>query len=219
MRTTHAFISLLTRKTTPRRHSQIGRSNDANVPRLIINAARTRTVGLFTGACLTLHITCFGRLSACTRDHKLDAHRVVSNIYLSPHVNSNCGGPDFKCNNCYLPGSAGRLLTGCSRIPRGLVRTVISTGHAHGRFITSRIVSHVGSMGSPVINVCHLAVGSNSSGFHRSTVRSIVGRFGTGNVLMLVCRPALSTASFFNDRMARSFGSFARQSAIVITGH
>lgn len=219
IRTTHQFTSLLIRNTSPTRASHIGRSNDAKVPALIINIARTRTVGLFTGACLTLHITCFGRLSACTRDHKLGAHTVVSNIYLSPHVNSNCGGPDFNCNKCYLPGSAGRLLTGCDRIPRGLVRTVISTGRAHGRFMTSRIVRLIEGIRGPVVNVCQLAVGSNSSGFHRSTVRSIVGRFGTGNVPMLVCRPALHRSGFRNDRIARSLTSFGAHSSTVMTGH
>lgn len=129
IRTTGAFTGLLRRNTVRR-----------GVRALLVNFARTRTIGLFTGACLTLQISCFGRLSACTRSGKLGAHRVVSNIYLSPHVNARCGGPDFNCNNCYLPGSAGRLLTGCRSIPRGLVRTVIRSGTAHGSFVTSHML-------------------------------------------------------------------------------
>lgn len=128
-RYTRIFTRLLRRNTVGSR-----------VSALFVNTARTRTIGLFTGACLTLHISCFGRLSACTRIGKLSSTTVVRNVNLSPHVNARCGGPSFNCNNCYLPGSAGRLLTGCRSIPRGVVATVIRSGHAHGSCVTSTIL-------------------------------------------------------------------------------
>lgn len=220
--TTGTFTSLLGRNT-------VGRSVSA----LVVNFARTRTIGLFTGACLTLHISCFGRLSACTRVGNLGAGRVVSNIYLSPHVNSRCGGPSFNCNNCYLPGSAGRLLTGCRSIPRGVVSTVIRDGEAHGSFVTSEILrvtkccgcSSSGACSSTVrgriaVNICHLAVGSGSSGFERSSVRNIVGQVGTGNTGIVVFRPALrGNTAFFNDRIMGSLSGFGYGDSTVVTGH
>ncbi len=220
--TTRAFTRLLRRNTV-----------GGSVRALFVNFARTRTIGLFTGACLTLHISCFGRLSACTRVGKLGAGSVVRNINLSPHVNKRCGGPDFNCNNCYLPGSAGRLLTGCSSIPRGLVRTVMSTGEAEGSFVTSEIlrvtkccdcVRHgrcSTARRRPIaVKICHLAVGSNDSGFHRDSVRNVVGHIGTGNTRIVVCRPALgSNRAFFNDGIIGSLTVFGRRDMTVVTGH
>ncbi len=221
MGTTGAFTRLLRRKTV-----------GGSVSALVVNCARTRTIGLFTGACLTLHMSCFGRLSACTRVGNLSARRVVGNIYLSPHVNARCGGPSFNCKKCYLPGSAGRLLTGCTSIPRGVVSTVIRDGGAEGSFVTSHIL-HVAKCcncrrsgacdgtGSspPMVNICHLAVGSGSSGFHRDSVRKIVGHVGTGKTGIIVCRPALtSKRAFFNSYMMGSLRGFGRVSRTVVTG-
>lgn len=203
-RHTRIFTGLLLRNT-------IGGS----IRVLCASSARTRTMGLFSGACLTLHITCFGRLSACTRSRKLSAHRVVSNMDLSPHVNSRCGGPSFNCNNCYLPGSAGRLHTGCSSIPGGVVNTVISSGAAHGSFVTSSVVGE----GPEHINVCQLIVGSNSSGFHTSDVRNVVGHLGTGNVRIIIFRPRLGRGRFFRSLMLASFRRFGSNYSIVISGH